>query len=122
MFLLCTECAGPVDEGVLVCGRCKVKESLKPGLPATINIGSDSYPAFVTELSKSGKTVYVRRANYRRIDNNGFSENQEYEITPSDTGPVYPVYLNKNGVWKVKGMSASTVVFGIAQAYQDPHF
>jgi hypothetical protein len=92
----------------------------KVGDGATMYIGTDRYPAHISRISESGKTVWIRRADYRRTDKNGYGGSQEYEITPDpDAGEYQVKYSKKYGYWVSNGTQVSLKG---ASAYQDPHF
>lgn len=92
----------------------------KVGDGATLFVGSDCYPYHISRISPSGKTVWVKRADYTRTDSNGFSESQEYEITPrEDASEEKITYSKKYGKWMSHGRVYS---LKFARAYQDPSF
>lgn len=92
------------------------------GMPCTFGVGSDSYPAFVTRISDTGKSVWIKRANYEPDKENGYDyfSNQVHIITPNDGAMEERVTKNKWNQWRLVG--AYGVYFGTARAYQDPHF
>ena len=55
------------------------------GMGATLLSWTDRNPATITSVQKVGKftIIGVKGDNYKRIDSNGMSENQEYEYTPN---------------------------------------
>jgi len=94
------------------------------GMGATLYVGSDRYPYFISKVI-SPKEIEVKRANFRRTDKNGFSESQTYEITPNEAASPETFTQRKNGRWIAKGTglrSGSTLLIGRADAYQDPSF
>lgn len=92
------------------------------GMPCTFNVGSDLYPAFVSRISDSGKTVWIKRANYIADKENGhdYFSNQVYIITPNDDVSEERATKRKNGRWHLN--EYSRVGFGHAKHYEDPHF
>lgn len=95
-----------------------------PGTPvvgegATVIMWSDRRPGTVVAISASGKTVIVREDSYRRVDGNGVSESQEYEISPDPKGYVYTFRATKRG-WRSK--EGFGVTFGHRNAYYDYNF
>jgi len=92
------------------------------GTPATIGIGSDSYPATVVGISKSGRTIEVQNDNYQRTDSNGYGGNQEYSYAPNPDAPIHKYSLRKDGRFRLVGSNWGGIGFGERRAYQDPSF
>lgn len=99
-----------------------IPDMVQVGMGVTIGAGSDCYPATVVGLSKSGRTVKVQYDSYRRIDQNGLSESQQYVYSENKSGVIIEVRMNKRGVWKVLGQKWLGVSFGHRRAYYDPSF
>ena len=59
---------------------------------ATILSWTDRHPATVIDIEEKGKYVYVttQEDRARRVDNNGFSENQKYLYLPNPKPPENP--------------------------------
>lgn len=91
------------------------------GTAATVQVGSDRYPATVVGVTASGKTVTIQYDSYTRTDKNGQSEAQEYTYSPNPNGNVSMVRVTRHG-WRIGGQRGTLVVFGYRQAYQDPSF
>ncbi len=102
------------------------------GMPATILGWTDRHPATVVEVFTKGKSSYVvlQQDSYKRIDNNGMSDAQEYEYSRnpqgqkrtfriSATGGLEAVHLNDNGRY-VK--SDGGAVIGVRERYYDFSF
>jgi len=55
--------------------------SIKPqvGMGATLLMWSDRHPYTIHKISEDNKKLWASLDNYKRIDNNGFSEIQDYE-------------------------------------------
>jgi hypothetical protein len=72
------------------------------GMAATILGGRDRYPATIVEVFKKGKMQYVvvQHDNYKRIDENGMSECQEYEYTANPEGPKNTYRIGRHGMWE----------------------
>ena len=60
------------------------------GIGATMLSWSDRHAGTVIEVFTKGAYEYVtiQADNYKRIDNNGYSESQSYEYTPNPEGPL----------------------------------
>lgn len=72
------------------------------GMPATILGWTDRHPATVVRVSPSGKTCWVRECAAKRIDRNGWSEDQQYTYSEDETAPVREFRLGKRG-WREAG-------------------
>ena len=114
------------------------EETLKVevGTLATTGYGSDCYPAIVTAVSASGKTITVHNVDYiiavpglaiggpaaRRAS----AKLGELILGwPSDDAPGKTYSLRKNGRFYPKGSSirsGGSIFLGDAIAYQDPSF
>jgi hypothetical protein len=106
-------------------GVAKNVPPVKPevGMGATYSVGSDRYPFTVVEIIND-KTIVVQGDNYRRTDDNGLSESQEYEFTPNKDGPKRVLTFRSNGRWveKKDKQNAPGYRLGHRSAYQDPCF
>lgn len=80
---------------------------------------TDRNPATIVSVSKTGKSFEFTYDDYRRIDKNGFSEDQKWEYTPRPNAPRHKARLCKDGRYKCHGM---TIRVGIREKYDDPHF
>lgn len=83
---------------------------------------SDSHPGTVMEVSKSGKTIKVRRDLAKRIDNHGMSDMQDYiyYVNPYTTKEHWVTYrLNKKGQWTSHG---AKLAIGYRRRYYDFSF
>jgi hypothetical protein len=91
-------------------------------MPGTYSVGSDAYPAHVSRISDSGKTVWIKSADYKADTENGhdYFNNQVYIITPNENREEERVSKRKTGRWMRNDYSA--VYFGRARYYSDPHF
>jgi YHS domain-containing protein len=92
------------------------------GMPCTYGVGSDSYPAFVSRISDSGKNVWIKNADYKADVEGGhdYFGTQKYIITPNDNSPEQRVTKRNTGRWMRNDYSA--VYFGRARKYEDPSF
>jgi len=72
------------------------------GMPATILFFSDREPATVIEIFelRKAKHVVLQADDYKRVDNNGLSESQEYVYTANPNGSKYTFRMARNGLWK----------------------
>lgn len=90
------------------------------GAPATICIGSDSYPATVIDITPSGKTVTVQEDNYYWISGDASIGNGEYKYSRNENGREMKFrYSAKYGRWK---NSSYRIYFGDRRYYRDPSF
>lgn len=93
---------------------------IEVGMGATRSVGSDAYPYHVSRISDSGKTVWIKRADFKAALNHDHFGTQRYIVTPNPESEEERVNKNKYGQWKTS--SGSYVYFGHASAHQDPHF
>lgn len=93
------------------------------GMPCTYGVGSDRHPAHIQRISDSGKTVWIQDANAEADTENGYDyfSNQVWKITPNPEGAIRKVTKRKNGQWRMTDYNSS-VGFGFASKYDDPHF
>ena len=91
------------------------------GMGLTYSIGSDAYPATVTKVSESGKTIWFQDDDYKRTDKNGLSESQEYEYSRNTSNRTQKATLRSDGSFKIS-KSQFTIHLGTRNAYRDPHF
>ena len=78
------------------------------GTPATIEIGSDSYPATISRVSESGRVLWVRRDRTHR----GL-----YVLQPD--APEERYTLCSSGRWQ-RGTRRLSI--GARESYRDPSF
>jgi hypothetical protein len=89
------------------------------GMGVTELMYSDRHPYTVTKIL-SPRKIIVQADDCKRIDNNGFSESQEYEYTPNPEAPLVTLRLNKYGRWKRAGdPEGSTYLIGEREEYYD---
>lgn len=73
---------------------------IKPevGMGVTECLWSDRRPYEIIEVVDD-RHITVRALDYKRIDNNGFSDCQEYEYFSNPDRHTERLYKNKNGRW-----------------------
>ena len=86
----------------------------------TYSVGSDAYPYTVIGVERNGRKLILQSDDFKRIDSNGLSESQEYEITPNPEGAVIEVTWKPSLGWY--GSKWSRYSVGHRSAYRDPHF
>lgn len=94
------------------------------GMGVTEMLWSDRSPYEIVEV-KDDRHVLIRALDYKRIDNNGFSECQEYEYYPNENNPVTMIFLTKKGEWRERigrRLGSTRFVIGFAEKYYDPCF
>jgi hypothetical protein len=106
--------------------RIAERINIKPeiGMGVTEYWWSDREPYEIIAI-KDDRHITVRRLDYKRIDNNGISEMQEYEYYSNDKNDTHELFLTKQGVWRERiGRSLGPNKFGIGRAerYYDPTF
>lgn len=68
------------------------------GMGVTQCLWSDRVPWEIIEV-KDDRHLSIRQLGYRRVDDNGFSECQEYEYYQDEALPVSRLFKDKNGRW-----------------------
>lgn len=103
------------------------------GMGATVLCYTDRKPATIIEVFLIGRDVAVKIQidGYKRLDNNGLSEVQEYEFFRDTEAPVY-YYKFHNGAWRQCAKNRRTnrwnsvdgngLRIGTRDKYHDPHF
>ena len=96
------------------------KEFRRPqvGEGATLYWWSDRDPYTIIKVSASGKTFWMQEDNYKRTDNYGMSDVQDYEYSPNPNGQIRQVRLTVNG-WQSNGQY---VAVGHRRRYYDYSF
>ena len=69
------------------------------GMPATLLSWTDRNPATVIEVNMSKPYIVVQDDDYRRTDDNGLSESQEYQYTPNPDAPKRIFRKDRKGQW-----------------------
>ena len=95
---------------------------------ATILHWSDRSPGTVVSFDEQKRMVGVQMDKYQRIDQNGMSEDQNYEYTRDEDGFVYYFRLDKNGWNQVRHnvetnrwnkVNGAGVMFGRRERFYD---
>ena len=127
VYNLCLPCCEKVETWAEEHDATVRRLNVEPvvGMPATIGIGSDSYPALVTRVSDSGKTISVVKVRYKPTPGHNYFGNQKYEYSEEPEGAEQVWTFRKNGRWYPKGSSVRSgygLCLGFRRAYSDPHF
>jgi hypothetical protein len=91
------------------------------GMGATIQIGSDSIPATIIQVTSNCKRVVVQEDLATRTDKNGMSESQQYTYQSDPKGTIYIATLRKDGRYRITG-GKLPVTLGIRRKYYDYSF
>lgn len=86
------------------------------GMGVTFLGWTDRHPGTINKIeTKNGKTfIYVSYDLYKRIDDNGFSESQEYEYTSDPEAHNYTYRFNeKTSTWENVNLNPATGRFKI---------
>ena len=93
------------------------------GMGATRLGYTDRHPC--TIVAVTAKSVTVQDDFYKRIDDNGMSESQEYEYTPNPEGYKAVYTLRQNGAYVRQGSSVKDgerLAIGFREKYYDFSF
>lgn len=96
----------------------------KEGDGATILYYSDRVPATIIEISNDGKVVKVQEDKAIRLDNNGMSDDQEYNIQRDTNGRCHTFKRNSRGEFTDNGKVdyGTKLGFGWREKYYDYSF
>lgn len=97
--------------------------TFKVGDEVSYNFGSDSYPAEVIAVSKSGHKVTVRQLEVMVV-NGDYTGPQDYVTMSDENGSVYNFTRRERGHYQMSGANyarAPRLSHG-ARYYQDPSF
>jgi hypothetical protein len=96
------------------------------GMGATINSGSDSYPATVSRISKSGKRLWVKMDSKMVLEGTWETGGVNYVTMPNEDAEEREYSLRPNGSWIMKGVATNarygSLTLGIRRYNQDPSF
>jgi hypothetical protein len=95
-------------------GATEIKPEV--GMGATELMHSDREPYTIVEI-KSANRILVQRDDYKRIDNNGMSESQQYEYTPNQKASKVELIKTKYGWKQFKGSTRYAI--GYRNRYYD---
>ena len=94
------------------------------GMGVTVLSWTDRRPATIVEVvkRKNGKVaaIVIQEDNAKRVDENGFSESQEYEYSQNPEAAKETFELRRNGAWAKAGDEAKNrLVIGRREKYHD---
>jgi hypothetical protein len=96
------------------------------GMGATIYAGSDAYPATVSRVSPSGKTIWVRKDEHMVVSGTWEAGNVDYVTYPNPDADERQYTLRSNGRWMAKGTPVNAryghLSLGARHYAQDPSF
>lgn len=99
------------------------KHDFNVGDGASVHVGSDSYPATVSRVTRT--RVYVKQDFYRNTNGENFmSGSPTFEYTPNPEAFEEGFSVRKNGRLVALGASARSrhTLSSGRRYYQDPHF
>lgn len=95
------------------------------GMGVTELCWSDRHPYEIIAV-KDDRHITVRALDYKRIDNNGMSECQEYEYFSNPNGRVLNLFKTQKGVWRERYpnrcLGDNRFAIGYAEKYYDFSF
>ena len=96
----------------------------KVGDPATINSGSDCYPATVTALHKNGREIVLSEHEATVVKGSIFDGTAEYEYGPANSRVSVATWREADGCYRLKGANRryGRVNIGFRRKYYDPSF
>lgn len=98
-------------------------EEIKVGVGVTMLSWTDRTPATIIEVDSKGKWIKVQEDNYKRIDNYGMSDDQEYEYSRNPNGSVKLYKKNRLGKYTDNGKKDGCgLIIGHRERYFDYSF
>lgn len=94
------------------------------GMGATEMCFSDRHPYEVIEV-KDARHITVRALDWKRVDNNGMSDSQDYEYSSNPENRTADLFLTKQGEWRQRygrHLGVNRFVLGFAERYYDFSF
>lgn len=120
---LCADC-GRVERHDSI--ACKIRQDGRPfvGAPASYGYASDSYPATVIAVSKSGHRITLQSDRTEVVSGSVLDGSAKWICTPDANGSTVEATRRRDGKYRIVGCSNyGTVTFGRGRrAYRDPSF
>lgn len=90
------------------------------GMGATEICWTDRHPYEIIAI-KDPRHISVRLMDYKRTDDLGPSESQEYEYTSNEGNPTKELFFTHRGVWRERNGRAlgNKFVLGVMEEYYD---
>ena len=104
-------------------GKIKLPNGKELSTPSggTYQVGSDTYPVTIVGFSRSGKTVFYRRANYRMAPGHDYLD-QEYIYEDHPKAEIKKATWRRRGGFKPVGCQTTYIRTNGYGCYRDPHF
>ena len=105
-----------IEEGI------KLKE-IKVGTGVTMLSWTDRNPGTIIEVDSNGKWIKIQEDDYKRLDNNGMSDEQDYEYFRNPNGYIYTYKKNRLGQFTDNGRKDGRgLIIGHRERYYDFSF
>lgn len=92
------------------------------GMGATEIYYSDREPYEIIEV-KDARHITVRALDWKRVDNLGMSDSQDYEYTSNPSNRTKKLFLTKQGRWRERypdgRLGCNSFLIGYAERYYD---
>ena len=92
------------------------------GMGATEICYSDRHPFEIIEV-KDARHITVRALDWKRVDDNGMSDSQEYEYISNPNNHTANLFLTKQGKWRERypagNLGCNCFYIGEAERYYD---
>lgn len=95
------------------------------GLPCTVGIGADAYAYTVSEVSKSGRRITIRRAKTRTVSGSDMTGNRRVISVDDENGTTREFSRRNNGSWHPVGSGKNSgyyLALGVYSEKRDPSF
>lgn len=98
-------------------------EEIKVGTGVTMLSWTDRTPGTIIEVDPKGKWIKVQEDKCKRIDNNGMSDDQDYEYSRNPEGSIRTYKKNRLGKYTDNGKKDGCgLIIGRREKYYDYSF
>lgn len=100
-----------------------VQEKIEVGTGVAMLSWTDRTPGTIIEVDPNGKWIKIQEDDYKRIDNNGMSDNQHYEYFRNPNRHIYTYKKNRLGKFTDNGRKDGRgLIIGHRERYFDYSF
>ena len=95
-------------------------DEIKVGVGVTMLSWTDRTPGTIIEVDPKGKWIKVQEDSYKRVDNYGMSDDQEYEYSANPNGTIKTYKKARNGKFTDSGKNDGCgLIIGHRERYFD---
>lgn len=105
----------------VLCEGVVVDNKIEVGIGVTMLSWTDRTPGTIVEVGKN--YIKIQEDFYKRTDNNGMSDEQDYEYSPNPNGSIRTYKKNRLGKYTSNGKKdGSGLIIGHRERYFDYSF